>query len=291
MDLVAALHLRPGLQRLALQLAPHRPMALRVVSSIAMAVPAILVTLWGGWLFALVVGFCGALMAFEWNRIAYGERGQVSFALHLAALAAVIVLVQAGEARLALLSIGGFVPIGLGLARRDGLDPRWISLGLVYLLLPILALIWLRQTAVEPAASVLWLFAVVWATDIAALAAGRTLGGPRLAPRLSPAKTWAGLAGGTIGAGVTGFVGGWLIAGTPIWRLALAATLLAVLGQLGDLTESAFKRRFGVKDSSGLIPGQGGLLDRVDGLIFAVLAVAMLALLRGGDILFLSVTS
>jgi phosphatidate cytidylyltransferase len=277
--------------KLSRSLLARRPMILRVLSSLAMAVPAVLVALWGGWVFSLAVTACGGLMAFEWNRIAYGERGTASFALHLAGLAVVLVLAGGGEARLAIPAISVLLVLGIPLAKHEGLDPRWISLGTLYLLSPILALIWIRQTAIEPAATVLWLFAVVWATDISALASGRALGGPRLAPKLSPAKTWAGLGGGILGAAAVGVAGGWLIAGTPVWGLAVLGGLLAVVGQLGDLTESAFKRRFGVKDSSGLIPGQGGLLDRVDGLIFATLAVAGLALMRGGDVLFLSVRS
>ncbi len=116
---------------------------------------------------------------------------------------------------------------------------------------------------------------------------GKTLGGQKLAPTISPQKTWAGLFGAIVGAALVGYATGLAVEGTPKLILTGLSGLLAVVSQVGDLTELAFKRRFGVKDSSQLIPGQGGVLDRVDGLIFATLAVAALALLQGGDVLFL----
>ena len=122
----------------------------------------------------------------------------------------------------------------------------------------------------------LWAMALVWACDIGAYFAGRSIGGPKLAPTVSPNKTWAGLVGGVIAAGVLG----WALlrwAGLPA-QLALASPVLAILAQLGDLYESALKRRAGVKDSGSLLPGHGGLLDRIDGLLpVAILVAALVA--------------
>jgi phosphatidate cytidylyltransferase len=260
----------------------------RIASSVALGVPAVLITLWGGWVFTLWVGLFGALMTYEWNAIAYPARRHAGFALHLAGLVAVLVLAGSGENLLSLLAIGLTALAGFVLTTREGQDGRWAGLGAVYLLLPVHCLIWLRHLALEPAAVVLWLLAVVWSSDIAAFAVGKTVGGPRLAPQLSPNKTWAGFGGAVAGGFCVGIAMGVLLGGhaAPLVLGPLGA-LLAVIGQLGDLTESAFKRHFGVKDSSSLIPGQGGVLDRVDGLMFATLAFAGLALVRGGDVLFL----
>lgn len=261
---------------------------LRTASAIALGLPTVLFTLWGELFFSFWVGGLGLLTALEWNRIAYGSKHNSSFALHLGGLTAILILSASGEPQLALIAILITLVLGLALAHLERFDPVWISVGTFYLLLPALSLLWLRQSAVEPAATVIWLFAVVWTTDIAALFFGQALGGPRLAPKLSPAKTWTGLIGAVMSASLIGLCGGWWLTGLVNGWLAVLAGLLAVISQLGDLSESAFKRRFGVKDSGRLIPGQGGLLDRVDGLIFAALAAAGLALLRGGDVLLLS---
>jgi len=126
----------------------------------------------------------------------------------------------------------------------------------------------------------LWLLFVVWATDIAAYFVGRGIGGPRLAPGISPGKTWAGLAGGMLGAAV---VGGAVAAasGGPAGLAVMVALVLAVVAQAGDLFESFLKRRAGLKDSGTLIPGHGGVLDRLDGLLFAAPAYALLVAVGG----------
>lgn len=155
-------------------------------------------------------------------------------------------------------------------------SPTWLAVGGIYLAVPAVALIWLRY---EPAAGrdmVIWLFLVVWAADSGAYAIGRSVGGPRLAPAISPGKTWSGVIGG-LGAATLAAV---VVAGLfGIERLAwagLVGFVLAVATSAGDLVESSAKRHFAVKDTGRLIPGHGGLLDRIDGLLVAAVTVCAL---------------
>ena len=152
-----------------------------------------------------------------------------------------------------------------------------LSLGIFYVFVPVMALIILRQQQPGGLLLAFWTLSLVWATDIGAYFAGRSIGGPKLAPRVSPSKTWAGLGGGVLAALILGFVLH-RFAGLPI-QLAAASGLLAVAAQLGDLLESAMKRRAGVKDSGTLLPGHGGVMDRLDGVVAAAPLAAALYLL------------
>lgn len=158
----------------------------------------------------------------------------------------------------------------------------WMVAGLVYAGALLLGPVMLRGDATFGFAAILFLFAIVWATDIAAYFAGRAIGGPKLWPAVSPKKTWSGAIGGTIGGVAAGIVvikvAGLVVA--PM--LVLVALVLSVVAQAGDLLESAIKRHFGAKDASQLIPGHGGLMDRLDGFLTAVAAAVMVGLLRGG---------
>jgi phosphatidate cytidylyltransferase len=160
----------------------------------------------------------------------------------------------------------------------------WLAAGPLYLGLPCALLIWLRADAIDGRETVLWLFIVVWASDIGAYLAGRTFGGPRLAPRISPGKTWSGAIGGLVIAGVVGCLVALAFGHEHPARALAIATLFSLIAQLGDLAESWLKRRFGVKDSGNLIPGHGGLLDRVDALLLAALAMGLLTAVREGSI-------
>ena len=163
--------------------------------------------------------------------------------------------------------------------------PLWLAAGLVYIAVPCIAMSWLRATPETGLAIILWLLAVIWATDIGAYFAGRGIGGPKLAPRISPKKTWAGLAGGMIAAGVVGAVAAAVLDLPDSLELIAFSMTLAVVAQGGDLAESAVKRHFKVKDSGTIIPGHGGLLDRLDGLLTAAPAVAAVALMSGEGVL------
>jgi phosphatidate cytidylyltransferase len=158
----------------------------------------------------------------------------------------------------------------------------WLAGGFAYAALLLLAPLLLRRDPALGLTAVLFVFAIVWATDIAAYFAGRAIGGPKLWPAVSPKKTWSGALGGTLG----GLAAGLLVAefaGLVVApMLVIVALGLSVLAQGGDLLESAIKRRLGAKDSSQLIPGHGGLMDRLDGFLTAAAAAAMVGLLRGG---------
>ncbi|MDB5620121.1 phosphatidate cytidylyltransferase [Tardiphaga sp.] len=162
-------------------------------------------------------------------------------------------------------------------AQRTG----WIVLGVVYAAVALAASVMVRLDPVWGFSALIFVLLIVWVTDIGGYFAGRGIGGPKLWPRVSPKKTWAGAIGGLVlslgvAAGFASYGIGRLV------PLLVLATVLSVVSQLGDLFESAVKRRFGVKDSGHIIPGHGGLLDRLDGYVFAVIAAALLGLLRGG---------
>lgn len=154
-------------------------------------------------------------------------------------------------------------------------DPFWLVVGAIYIAVPCGILIWLRQDQQAGMITILWLFLLVWSADTGAYISGRAIGGPKLAPRISPNKTWAGFFGGVSLAGIVSGVFGYIWEGAFI-TLFLWGAVIAIASQAGDLIESAAKRHFNVKDSSSLIPGHGGVLDRVDALITASIAAALL---------------
>jgi phosphatidate cytidylyltransferase len=158
----------------------------------------------------------------------------------------------------------------------------WMVAGLLYAAVLALAPAILRGDATLGFTAIIFLFAIVWATDALAYFVGRAVGGPKLMPTVSPKKTWSGAAGGTLGAVAAGLIVVAAAGLQPTVALAAVALMLSVVAQAGDLLESAVKRRFNAKDASHLIPGHGGLMDRLDGFLTAVLAAAMVGLVRGG---------
>ena len=247
----------------------------RVVSAVVLA-PVVLGCLWqGGPYWATLVAIGAAGLALEWVALCHvSPAAWPGFGVLAAVLAAPVL---AGQDR-AELGIAALM-IGAGLVL---LPRRWrLAAGVVYAGLGALALVWIRADPVAGRANLVFLVAVIWASDIGAYLAGRLVGGPKLAPAISPGKTWSGAAGGLAAAMATGCAAAAITApGQPV-RAALLAVFLAAASQAGDLLESAIKRGFGVKDSGQLIPGHGGLLDRLDGFLLAAPVGAGLALLIG----------
>jgi phosphatidate cytidylyltransferase len=256
----------PGQARLTLQAkaGAWSDLRLRVLSAVVL-LPVGLGGLWlGGWAWAVLVAAGAVGMALEFATIS-GASGMA---------AAMLVAIAAGCAAAGFAGFGLLVLLGGTIATLRGWRWGWMTFGLPYVGLPALALVWLRDMPGSGRENVLFLLLVVWATDIFAYVAGRLFGGPKLAPGISPGKTWSGAVGGLAGAGVAGVV----LAGLAGLPLAMA---LSVVAQAGDLMESGLKRRFGVKDSGRLIPGHGGLLDRLDGVLTAAPLAALLALAAG----------
>jgi phosphatidate cytidylyltransferase len=245
----------------------------RILSALVLAPVAILAAWYGNWPFIALVTLAGVALAWEWTRLTQG------------AFTAGGRILMAGAA---LLPLAGWIEPWRGVALialtcvLAGLPParsrRWMPLGALYIMLPQFALIVIRE---QGRWLLLWVLFLVWATDSGAYFAGRLIGGPKLAPRISPKKTWAGLAGGMLCAALVGWA---MRNGAMPGALHLAALSagFAVLAQAGDLAESGLKRYFGVKDSSQLIPGHGGVFDRLDGLLAVAPAVAAMTLLWPG---------
>lgn len=202
--------------------------------------------------------------------------------------AAVLAAILAGVGT-ALLNQHGWalgVLVAGGLAVSLASPRRGLGAGVLYIGVPLVALAWLRAGEAGRA-DVLFVVLVVWASDIGAYGVGRALGGPKLAPAISPGKTWSGAVGGVVIAMLVGEAAAQLLAPGSVGRAALVAGLVAVASVGGDLLESWIKRRFGVKDSGHLIPGHGGMMDRLDGLLGAAPAAALVAFVLGrGDVLW-----
>ncbi len=247
----------------------------RIVSAVVM-IPPVLAAVYAGYpYFHVLVAAVAVAMAWEWRRIvAGGAFGVPGLLLAMGALASVVTATLGLYAEaLALVALSG------GLAAVVGGQRAWMALGAFYVGIPSIALVWVRGDAESGLLAVVWLLILVWAADSGAYAAGRLIGGPKMAPSISPNKTWAGLAGCGVGAAVAGTAVIHLAGGTGDGKAFLISGLIGLISQGGDLLESALKRRFGVKDSSNLIPGHGGVLDRVDALLAAVTAAAALSLL------------
>ncbi len=236
--------------------------------------------------FALFIAAGAALAVREWHRmVAQGTRlpeTLLSGASILSALAAATLWPQAWYAW-AILGAGTVLVAMLAALR--GHSAAWQGLGVLYIGVPATALVLSRAVPDNGAFLMVGLFLGVWATDTGALVAGNLIGGPKLAPVLSPNKTWAGTLGGVAAAAmVEAFYVG--VLGGSAWRAALYGAALAVVAHAGDLFESFVKRRFHRKDSGTMIPGHGGVLDRIDSMLAAALGVAVLALVFHADLLF-----
>ena len=249
-------------------------LAVRTASGVVLIVVA-LAALWGGgvWLW-LLISLAAMLMLAEWGDLVQRDPGHKRLALFAACVPLAILApkpIAAGPSFFTLGLIFGAAFFVTIITRK----PR-LGFGVAYVAFPALALLYLREQE-NGLLLALWTLATVWVTDIGAYFAGRSIGGPKLAPTVSPNKTWAGLIGGVVAALVLGLLL-WRFAGLPL-QLAFASPILAVIAQIGDLYESWLKRQAGVKDSGTILPGHGGVLDRLDGLVPVAPAAAALILL------------
>ena len=254
-----------------------RNLVMRVAAAVVLAPLAVAVAYAGGWLWTALVTLTAIGLYFEWLMVV-GARTPRLVMAGAAALAIAGLLLAAGR------TDASIIVLIVGLAGVMVVSPErrlWTATGFGYAAAAEVASVLVRHDQAHGFVALILILLVVWVTDIGGYFAGRGIGGPKLWPRVSPKKTWAGAIGGfaaslavaagfaAIGLGKTG-------------PMLLLGAVLSIASQLGDLFESAVKRRFGVKDSSHIIPGHGGLLDRLDGFVAAIVLAAIFGFLRDG---------
>ena len=263
---------------------------LRVLSGVVLAPLALGVAYLGGWVFVAFWGIAAVTVLWEWcTLVAADERRSLLLAASPAVLLAVLLVAAsaaAPEGSHNVRLVAAATLLAMGMLATAALAPigrrAWTAAGVPYAGLLGMAPIVLRNDEQYGFLAVAFLFAVVWATDIVAYFVGRAAGGPKLAPRISPKKTWSGAVGGTLAAIAAALVVAMAAGLVNVVALGLLAAVASVCSQAGDLFESALKRHFGAKDSSHLIPGHGGLMDRLDGFVAAAVLAAAIGLLHGG---------
>lgn len=256
----------------------RREILLRVASAAVLAPLGLWAVYAGGIALAIATAGCGILAAFEWTRMASQSKEKwvnaVLITVLAATSAAAAFLAHQGLEVVAIVALIGCA-IASAVAFYGKASVSSIAFGVIYTTLPFGCFVWIREIPANGQLFLLSVLAIVWTTDVAAYFAGRGFGGPLLSPRDSPNKTWTGAIGAVVCAGLAGAAvarggGGdfvhWLLFGVGV----------SIIGQCGDLLESRFKRLYEVKDTSGFVPGHGGILDRLDGLMAAAVAVALI---------------
>ena len=267
-----------------------RDLRVRIVSSAVVAPIALLALSYSVLTSALLASIASAAMMWEWRSIVSTRRpvgtiGRVFVDWALVGVAALLPLVAA------LLSpeiaiLGLFIVIGAGasiLRAHTGVG-AWSALGLLFISFSSIGFVFLRGVETYGLLSIILVASVVIASDVGGYFWGRIIGGPKLWPRVSPGKTWAGLFGGLVFAAVVGGLFSWATTGTYYYQVCTVSAIAALFAQSGDLAESAFKRYFNTKDASTLLPGHGGVLDRLDSHMAALLVAATVTAVRGQPI-------
>jgi len=275
----------------------------RILSAVVLLPLAIGAIVLGHPYFTVLVAGFAVVMAWEWTTVAghAGTSPQVSpvpapsgrgwrALAVLAAATAVLAVLSTGfagrlERETCVIIVLGVLATGAAAWATNRPRASWFMGGTAYVAIPATALVAIRADPEFGRAALVWIVALVVAADTGGYLVGRTFGGPKLAPRISPNKTWSGLGGAVLGAALVGFLIGFVLNHTDVWMLTLISAGLGLIEQAGDLVESAFKRHFGVKDTSRIIPGHGGVLDRVDGLLAVAVAVWIANEWAGGSVL------
>jgi phosphatidate cytidylyltransferase len=258
----------------------HSELTLRILSAAVLAPLAVVTAYLGGWPFVTFWTIAACSIMWEWRKIVaqptdmFGIVGEFTIAL-----AGACALLGLGASIVPFVGLGAVV-VGIG-ARTNPLR-LWVAAGVLYAGALLYACVLLRYDPSYGFVAIILLFAVVWATDIAGYFVGRFVGGPKLWPRVSPKKTWSGAIGGALGAIVAALAVARFAHLTNSLAIVRLALLLSAVSQAGDLFESAFKRRFGVKDAGHVIPGHGGIMDRLDGFVAAAVVAALIGITRSG---------
>jgi phosphatidate cytidylyltransferase len=255
-------------------------LALRIVSAVVLGPLALLTAYLGGWPFALFWGVAAIAVLWEWTTLVAGRNHRMMLSSCASAIAVAALVAWLNRPITAILLIGLGVFAALIFAPRE--RRMWITAGIAYAGTMLLAPILLRADDVGGFFALVLLFAVVWSTDVLGYFAGRAFGGPKLMPAISPKKTWSGAIAGALGAMIVAVLVAEFFGPFDRTTIAIIALLLSVVAQFGDLLESWVKRQFGAKDASQLIPGHGGVMDRLDGFWAAALIGCLIGLARGG---------
>lgn len=256
-----------------------RNLTLRILSSAVLAPVAIGAAVLGGWPFAIFWTAAACAAWWEWTRMVHpaGHTGALATGLSTLVIEALLLMNDRDEVAIMIVALGA-----LAAAIISARNAVWTAAGVIYASILIIAPIMLRGDDRTGLFAIAFVFAVVWATDIVAYFTGRAIGGPKLAPSISPNKTWSGAIGGTIGAIAAGIAVAIPSNTQAVLLIAVIAIALSVMSQAGDLFESRMKRIFNVKDSGTLIPGHGGVMDRLDGFVTAALAALLIGAARAG---------
>ncbi len=254
-------------------------LVLRFRSALVLVTLSLALTYAGSNTFAALILFFAGAMSWEWGRVVRGRSFDVIFLLQLSAIvsAGALTLNNYPASAVAIIMAATWASFWIHKHGALASDPWWTAAGVYYAGFPAIAMIAIRQDPDYGFHAILYLFLVVWSADSGAFFTGRLFGGPKLMPSISPNKTWSGFFGGAAAACCAGTLFALWLGQTSVPMLSLISILLAIVSQGGDLGESFTKRVFGVKHSSGLIPGHGGVLDRLDGLVFAAIGAGLIA--------------